>query len=272
LRFEDVSFKVRDEQTGESLRLAAWWVPHPDVDGRCAVLIHGYADAKVGAVAWAPTWHALGYHLLILDLRAHGESGGKFCTGGYFERHDVNAVLNLLRAERPAETRQLVLFGVSMGAAVAVAAAAERARSGLDDLDALVLESPFADFAGAALAHMDRLGLPGSPFAPAAVALAQRLGGADCSAVRPAKLLAEVTCPVLIIRAEDDAYLPPADVQTLDAAIHSRPAGSGPAEWWHVEGTEHLMALAADPEKYRRRLGEFLARTEASRELAPPRV
>ena len=37
---------------------------------RCVVLLHGYADAKVGAIAWAPMWHELGYHALAIDLRA----------------------------------------------------------------------------------------------------------------------------------------------------------------------------------------------------------
>src|SRR3954471_19558955 len=93
LAFEDVSFTVRDEHTGQPLKLAAWWIPHPQANGRCAVLIHGYADAKVGAIAWAPTWHALGLNLLAIDLRAHGESSGDACSAGFFERHDLAAVV-----------------------------------------------------------------------------------------------------------------------------------------------------------------------------------
>src|SRR5688572_14549042 len=67
LNFEDLKFRVRDEQSGEPLDIAAWWIPASagragagaGAGGagltRTVLLIHGYADAKVGAIAWAPT-------------------------------------------------------------------------------------------------------------------------------------------------------------------------------------------------------------------------
>ena len=155
LAFEEISFEVRDEN-GTSLKMAAWWIPHPSAKGRCAVLIHGYADAKVGAIAWAPIWHSLGFNLIVPDLRAHGESTGAVCTAGYLERHDLNQIIHDFRAARPDDARQVVLFGISLGAAVAAAVACERT-----DISAVIMESPYADFRQAAMAHMDRLGLPG---------------------------------------------------------------------------------------------------------------
>src|SRR3954469_8477340 len=70
LAFEDVAFDVREEPGGRVVRIVGWWIPvrHPDAAaggngdggrggaGRCVVLLHGYADARVGAIAWAPVW------------------------------------------------------------------------------------------------------------------------------------------------------------------------------------------------------------------------
>ena len=278
LPFEDVSFDVRDERTGRALRIAGWWVPadggdpHRRASDRCVVLLHGYADAKVGAIAWAPLWHGMGFNILAIDLRAHGDSGGDESAGGYFERHDVEQVIGQLRAERPREAAQVVLFGISLGAGVAAGVAVlteeprnkprEDRHNGSPDpaptVSALVMESPFADFAAAAAAHMDALGLPGGPFPRAALWLAERWVGARFDDVRPLDLLAKVRCPVLIIAPTNDPFRSDADTAAMEAALAARPAGAGVGRVWRVEGADHLTAAHADPAEYRRVLESFL--------------
>ena len=109
-----MNFSVIDESGGPKLKIAGWWIGNPEARGRCAVILHGYSDAKVGGIAWAPLLRELGFAILAIDLRAHGESGGAYSTAGYWERHDLNQVLDQLKAARPAETRQILLFGISL--------------------------------------------------------------------------------------------------------------------------------------------------------------
>ena len=196
--FEELSFQVRDERTGQSLHLAAWWIPCGRSE-RTALLIHGYSDAKVGAIAWAPTLHALGWNVLAIDLRAHGQSEGVLSTAGYWERHDVAQIINQFRAMRPLQTQALVLFGVSLGAAVALATAALR-----DDIAGVIMESPFGDYRHAIAAHGQMRGLPGGAMRNAAVRVAEWMSGADFRAVRPTAIIARATCPVMVIHAGDD--------------------------------------------------------------------
>ena len=231
MHFQTVQFSVRDEQNprGPHLTIAGWWIPHPAALGKCVVLIHGYGDAKVGAIAWAPMWHTLGYHILAIDLRAHGESDGRQTTAGFFERHDLSQVLDQLRAARPADTQTLVLFGISLGAAVALAAAQMR-----DDIDALILECPFTEYSHAVRAHAGVQNLPAVFLIPLVLKLAQRQSGADFAVVKPIDLIPRAACPVLLFCGADDPFAPPADQLALEQAIVSR---SDPhSAFWKVPG------------------------------------
>src|SRR5437867_2142186 len=262
LNYEEMSFDVRDERSGEPLRIMGWWVPASGANGgavaeassdRCVVLIHGYADAKVGAIAWAPIWHELGYHVLALDLRAHGESGGVEMTAGYFERHDVEQVIGQLRAQRARQTERIVLFGISLGGSVAAAVAAGQTA----DVAAVVLESPVGDLRTAAMAHMDALGLPGRPFQRAALWLAERMSGARFADVRTIDLIGKVPCPVMVIAPASDLFRTEAEAAAIDAAVKGRPPVAGPGQVWRLDA-DHLMAVSADPAEYRYRLAKFL--------------
>ncbi|MDB5300905.1 MAG: peptidase [Phycisphaerales bacterium] len=251
LSFEEMHFIVRDERDGRRLRLAGWWIPAARSAGRCVILLHGYADAKVGAIAWAPLWHKLGFNILAIDFRAHGESAGTYCTAGYWERHDVSQVIDEIRAERPLDTRHVALFGVSMGAAVAAATAAMRT-----DLAAVVLESPFADFRRATMGQMERLGAPGRPFQQLALKLAERIAACDFGALRPAEMIREIACPIMIVAPDGDSMVTPEDQRAIENALLSRDRADADS-YWPVR-TGHLLALHAEPDEYERRLRGFL--------------
>lgn len=251
--FEDVNFTVRDEHSGRALKLPGWWMPRPHGGGRCAVLIHGYGDAKIGAIAWAPLLRRLGFNIVAFDLRAHGEAPNGFCTAGYFERHDVSQIIDQLRAEKPAATRQVILFGISLGAAVAAATGAIR-----EDIAAVVLECPFADFRRAVRSFAAWQGMPGPWFQRATMAVAEKLSGADFSAVRPVDMIRQIPCPVMVIQSCDDPFVSLEDVEAIEAAVAARPAERGPSLFWRRENCHHVVSICEDPELYERRLQEFL--------------
>lgn len=258
LNFEDVRFAVRDEQTGQPLHIAGWWIGRAG-SCRCVLLLHGFADAKVGAIAWAPLWYSLGFNILAIDLRAHGESGGDSSTAGFWERHDVSQVVDQLRAQRPSAATEMVLFGVHLGAATAIAVAAMR-----DDLTAVVVENLPADFRSAAAAHMDSLGGPGKTLQSLALSLAQRMAGFNFSAVRPVDLVKGIACPVMII-APDTARLSGDGVGAgMEQALRSR---QRPEDvYWSVR-SGNLPAIYAEPAAYEQKLGDFLRAVEQG----PPR-
>ena len=252
LRYEPVRFEVRDVASGGKLKIAGWWIPPRTPTGKCVVALHGYGDAKVGAIAWAPTFHSLGYGVLAVDLRAHGESSGVHSTAGFWERHDVGDVINQFRAARPNETQSVILFGVSLGAAVAAATAAQR-----DDIDAVILESPYADYRSAIAAHAEILGQPAGFLQEVGVRLAEWMSGADFDAVRPVDIIPKIPCPLMIVQAGEDPFVPPVDAKRIEEAAASRPPELQTV-YWHVPGAPHVQALAKDVAGYRRKVEAFL--------------
>ncbi|HSV15101.1 MAG TPA: alpha/beta fold hydrolase [Tepidisphaeraceae bacterium] len=261
LTFENQNFTVRDARTHRPLKIAGWWIAHPAAAGRCAILIHGYADAKVGAIAWAPLLHELGLNILAIDLRAHGDSGGFFSTGGFLERDDLNQVIDQLLAARADEARQLILFGISLGAAVAAATAARR-----EDINAVILESPFADYRRIVTAHVSALGMPTGVVLRGALRLAAVLSGADFDQVRPATTIRQTRAPLLIILGGDDELLEEQDVAALEQAVQNRASDAGPAEIITADNATHLMAIHVDPAGYAARISSFIEHALADRE------
>ena len=117
LPFEEVAFQAADGVT-----LKGWWVPaEKDAQGT-AVLVHGLNRSRIEMVKKVPFLHAHGWNALLFDLRHHGQSGGKVSSFGWFEKADAHAAVELARSRAKGP---VVLWGVSLGAATAVLAAAE---------------------------------------------------------------------------------------------------------------------------------------------------
>lgn len=116
LPFQDASFRAEDGVT-----LQGWWVPAAE-DRGSVILVHGQNRSRIEMVKKVPFLHQHGWNALLFDLRNHGESGGEVSGLGFFEKRDVKAAI--------AEARQrsggpVVVWGVSLGGASAVMAAAE---------------------------------------------------------------------------------------------------------------------------------------------------
>jgi len=274
LAYEETFFTVLDEQAerkgkhGSTLGIAAWWMPAAANSGKCAILVHGYSDSKIGGIAWAPTFRSLGYNVLAIDLRAHGRSDGNHSTAGYFERHDLSQVIDQLKALQPAATRQIVLFGVSLGAAV-VAATAQLRES--RDIAAVIMDCPYSDYASAAMTHGDAMGMPGTLFQRLGIRLAEKFSGSNFMEVAPMRVIPQIACPVMVIHGADDLFVTKSDMDLVEAATKSRSAELGRSIYWRPDKTHHVLALRTDPVEFRRRIEEFLKDEADGINLTHPR-
>ena len=234
----------------DGAKLCGWKVRPPSPNGTWVLLFHGVADNRVGTIGQSEILLAAGYGVVMMDQRAHGESGGEMATFGWLERNDTRAVIDALAAsEHPAH---IFALGESMGAGIALQSA------GIDPrIEAVVAEAPFASLREASYdyAGLQKYALLGETFfAPGAWVMLYRgskIAGFSAAGVSPERAVAERNFPVLLICDEKDTTLPCRHAKRIYAAAR------GPKSLWVVPGAFHTAALGFAPEEFRRRVLDF---------------
>jgi fermentation-respiration switch protein FrsA (DUF1100 family) len=199
--------------TGDGLRLLAWYRPAPE--GRPTILYFhgngghiGYRADRVQVIASA------GLGVMLAEYRGYGGNPGSPSEEGFHS--DAVAALDFLRARsvRPAD---IVLYGESLGTAVAVRLAAELAAQGTP-VGALILEAPFTSIADVAQHHYF--------YVPARALVKDKFDAAS--------RIAAVKAPVLVIHGEADMVVPVSFGRALLAAAAEPKRGWFPARADHA--------------------------------------
>jgi fermentation-respiration switch protein FrsA (DUF1100 family) len=178
LAHEAVTIRTED---GE--KLAAWWLPAAPARG-AVLLFHGNAGNISHRVDYLAMFHRLGYSSLIVDYRGYGESTGSPSEAGTYR--DAEAAWRWLTDERGVRASDIVLFGESLGGAVAAWLAARVSPR------ALVLASSFTS--------VPDLGAEVYPFLP--VRWLSRFSYDTLAA------LERVRAPVLVAHSPEDEIVP----------------------------------------------------------------
>jgi hypothetical protein len=251
----DLSYSIRLSRfgSGASIELRGWKIRSRFSSDDWILMFHGVSDNRTGVLGHAELLLRQGYNVVMMDSRAHGESGGSMATYGWKERYDTVSITDALYSTE--KVRHLGALGVSMGAAIALQSAAVEPR-----IEGVVAEDPFADLREVSY---DYAGLHFSPFLgktlflPATIfAMSEmaRAGGFPPDAVSPEDAVAARPFPILLICGTRDRTIPCRHAE--DIYYKAR----GPKELWIVEGGEHASALGRAPLKYENRVIRFLTK------------
>ena len=113
---------VNAELPGDGIALRGWLCGTPLTSRGTLVVLHGVADTRLSTAPIVERYLARGFDVIAYDSRAHGESGGDTCTYGFYEKRDLQRIVDALPAG------PVVLIGNSLGAAVAIQGAAGKVR------------------------------------------------------------------------------------------------------------------------------------------------
>lgn len=201
--------------------LTSWVVPAAGVPTQgTVVLLHGVRLDKRSVAPLAPALVDAGFRVVLVDLRGHGESTGKYLTYGSLEARDVIQVLDALGARVP--LGPVGVFGYSYGGAVAVMTGALDPR-----VRAVVAASPFASLRSVMVDYERKylpapLSLVPDAWFQGAVDDAAKLAGFDPDRSTTLALAPRSQEPVLLIHGLADTQVSPNHSRALDAALGGR--------------------------------------------------
>jgi uncharacterized protein len=221
LVYESVKIPTDDGQT-----LDAWFVPAQDARG-VVLFFHGNAGNISHRLQSIRLFNRLRLSTLIVDYRGYGQSDGEPSEEGTYR--DAEAAWRYLTEQRGISPKKIVLFGRSLGGAVAAHAAKRR------DAGALILESAFTsvpDMAAEIYWFLPVRWLTRFDY--------------DTEAA-----LASIAIPVMVIHSPDDQIVPFAHGRTLFAAARE------PKRFLKISGGHNNGFLQSEPQ-YLEALDAFL--------------
>lgn len=204
-------------RTEGGLELPGWYMPAGSARAPGVVLIHGWESARDRTLVHAQVLHAVGFHVLTIDIRGHGHNGPETLplSVGEFAA-DARAAVAVL-ARRPEVTR-VALLGHSMGAAGALVAAA-----GDPEVAAVIAVAAPADpyRLTRQTFRLARLPLPDAiawPLAWLTTRVYLKPRGHVVGDVSAARAVREITVPVMLVHGTDDRVVPFGHLEVLAAA------------------------------------------------------
>jgi alpha-beta hydrolase superfamily lysophospholipase len=243
--FEDGRLETSDGQ-----ELGAWFLRGDDT-APSVLLLHGNGGSRTKCLNRAELYANRGYSVLLISLRAHGDSSGDFNDIGYSARHDVIRAVEYLEQQRPG--RPVLIHGTSMGAAAALFAAADLG----DRVRAYVLESLYRDLRTAVWNRVDNA-LPPllDSLAYGGLSLVAPLILPEIDRISPIEAIGNIPehVPILMLAGEEDRRARPEEAIALQRRARDH------CQLILFERTDHLRFLDTQPERYRKEVLGFVER------------
>ncbi|MEK7792356.1 MAG: alpha/beta hydrolase [Pseudomonadota bacterium] len=221
LMYESITLTTPD---GEALH--GWFVP-ASAARRTVLFFHGNAGNISHRLDYLPMFQQLGYNTLLFDYRGYGQSSGTPSESGTYL--DAQAAWQYLTETRSIAPAQIILFGESLGGAVAAWLAA-REHPGL-----LVLASTFTS--------VPDLAAEIYPFLP--VRWITRFQ------YNTLETVPSITCPIFIAHSPQDEIIPFQHGQRLFQAAHE------PRQFLTLENGHNMGLIFMQP-AWIKSLGEFM--------------
>lgn len=242
--------QVLSVQSQDGLRLEADLFLQPSPSHRWVLLAHGYESRRENMRSMGSFYAEQGFNVLIPDMRAHGQSEGKYIGMGWLDRKDLLVWIDKILKQDP--QAQIVLHGVSMGAAAVMMVSGEalppQVKAIVEDCGYTSVWDIFSDELNY-LFH-----LPPFPVLYASDAMARIRAGYGLKEASALKQVKKCTTPMLFIHGSNDTFVRPSMARTLYEAA------SCEKMLLIIPGAGHGESYLRDPDRYFNTVFGFIGR------------
>lgn len=237
-------------KTAEGIPLSCWLINAGENARGTVIYLHGVSECKIVGLPLAGELYRRGFNVFLYDARRHGDSGGRFCTYGFYEKHDTSAIITHLAAREDLRLGRIGLFGTSMGAAVAIQVAALDTR-----VVAVVAESGFATLRSIFDEYQKRMiKLPWHYLRNLVIKRSEYLAHFKANAVSPLAAVPNVHIPLLISHGTADDRIR----YTYSEQVYQQ--ANQPKELLLIPGAKHHNMAEVGGKEYELKILTFFER------------
>ena len=250
--YNEVEFKPVNINSIEGFRLQGYLIEEFKESNKYVILVHGYTANYHLHVPFVREFLKLGYNVLLVDARNHGESEGNINTYGYYEKNDLDRWIEFLEEYTKRELF-IGIHGQSMGAATALMCGSKNSK-----VKFVVDDCGYTD--GVEIIKYQIGKVKNIPFKPTYLFLnykTKKRCNFNFEEVSPRRDILSSNIPVLFIHGTEDKTVP------VNMSIDLYNERKGPLDdILVVKGAVHLNSIAIDREGYVNKLKSFLERIE----------
>lgn len=242
----DTALHTINFYTNDSIKIEAWYLPVAGIAKGTVLLFHGHGSNKYGVISEAEAFRKMGYHTLLTDFRAHGNSGGNTCTIGYHETEEIKLAYDYIKYKGE---KNVILWGISMGAAAITKAMNDYTLQP----SKIILEMPYGSIVEAAGGRIKKMGVPKQPLAIFITFWGGVEHGFWAFNMNPATFAKKITVPVLLQWGANDPRVSRAETDRIYTNL------SGEKKLVVYENSVHESLCKKENTKWLNEVQDFLS-------------
>lgn len=212
------------------------------------IAVHGYKRDHHYMENIGRKYAEQGFQVLLPDLQGHGDSEGRYIGMGKLECEDMKLWIDYILKKDP--QAQIVLHGISMGAATVMMTAGEKLPA---NVKCIVEDCGYADAYQLFKDELQqRFGMKEFPLLTLAEIIGRQKAEYSFKEAKPLEAVKKAKVPMLFIHGSKDTFINPADMDMLYEACASK------KERLLIEGAPHAKAYLLQPDLYFAKVFEFV--------------